>query len=131
MVWAPKYRKRLLVGELKDYLEEIFRGVGERYEMKVEEIGIQKDHVHLFVEIAPRYSVSESVRIFKSITAREIFRRVPEVKKQLWGGEFWTKGYFISTIGIHGNEETIQKYIKEQGTEKEYKIIHKEQLKLF
>jgi len=66
--------------------------------------------------------------VVKSITAREIFRRVPEVKKKLWGGEFWTKGYIIDTVGKHGNEEVIRKYVREQGREEEYRQIHRQQM---
>jgi putative transposase len=70
--------------------------------------------------------------MLKSITAREIFRQHPEVKKQLWGGEFWTDGYYVSTEGKHGNEDTISKYVREQGVEKDYTALHKvQQLALF
>jgi putative transposase len=80
----------------------------------------------------PTYSAKKIIQTIKSITAREIFARVPEVKKQLWGGEFWTDGYYVSTVGQHGNEETIRRYVEEQGIEKEYKQIHyDDQLKLF
>jgi REP element-mobilizing transposase RayT len=72
------------------------------------------------------------VTIMKSITARGIFKKHPEVKKELWGGEFWSDGYFVNTVSKFGDEETIIKYVKEQGTEKEYKILYKtEQLELF
>ena len=77
------------------------------------------------------YSPTKIVRTIKSITAQEIFKRRSEVKKLLWGGEFWSKGNFIATVGRHGNEDTIKKYVKEQGIEKEYKALHKEQLSLF
>ena len=76
------------------------------------------------------YSPTQIVRIVKSITAREIFKRRPEVKEQLWKGEFWTDGYFISTVGKHGNETTINKYVKNQGKEREYTLLHKDQLRL-
>jgi REP element-mobilizing transposase RayT len=66
-----------------------------------------------------------------SITAREIFKRVPKVKKQLWGGEFWSKGYYINTVGQKGNEETIAEYVRNQGREQEYQKLHSEQLTLF
>ena len=77
------------------------------------------------------YSPTQVARIVKSLTAREIFKRVPLVKKQLWGGEFWTKGYFVNTVGQHGNEKTISSYVKNQGREKEYQQLHREQLVLF
>jgi len=71
------------------------------------------------------------IRTVKSITAREIFKLHPEVKQQLWGGEFWTKGYYVNTVGRHGDENTIQHYVKSQRTEKNYKSIHHQQLRLF
>jgi REP element-mobilizing transposase RayT len=77
------------------------------------------------------YSPTQIARIIKSITAREMFKRVPSIKKQLWGGEFWTKGYFVNTVGQKGNEETIATYVRNQGREKEYKKLHREQLTLF
>ena len=86
------------------------------------EIGTDKDHVHFLVQSVPRYSVTKIVTILKSITAKEIFRRCPQVKKKLWGGEFWTDGYFASTVGKHGDEATIGKYVKNQG--QEYQQIH-------
>ena len=95
------------------------------------EIGTDHDHVHFLVQSVPMYSPKKIVHIIKSITAREIFRACPEVKKQLWGGEFWTDGYFISSVGKHGNESVIKKYIQAQGTESEYEQLYEEQLNLF
>lgn len=70
--------------------------------------------------------------MIKSITAKEIFKRAPEVKKQLWGGAFWTEGYFVNTVGRSGNEEAVKNYVRNQGREKEYKQLHREQqLSLF
>jgi hypothetical protein len=70
------------------------------------------------------YSAKKIIQVVKSIAAREIFEKVPEVKKKLWGGEFWTDGYYVSTVGQRGSEETIRKYVQEQGKEKEYKQLH-------
>ena len=78
------------------------------------------------------YSPTKIVTVIKSITAREIFSKNPDVKKQLWGGEFWTDGYFINSVSKHGNEDVISKYVREQGVEKQYKVLHKiVQLSLF
>lgn len=77
------------------------------------------------------YSPKRVVQLIKSITAREIFRRCPEVKKQLWGGEFWTDGYFVSTVGQHSTESIIKQYIQNQGRESEYEQLYEEQLNLF
>lgn len=70
-----------------------------RYQLKFLEIGIDKDHVHFLVQTVPTYSVSRLVAVIKCLTAREIFRRCPQVKRQLWGGELWTDGYFAGTVG--------------------------------
>lgn len=104
--------------------------MAKRYEISFLEIGTDKDHVHFLVQSVPTYSVTKLVRVIKSVTAREIFRSCPEVKKQLWGGEFWSSGYFASTVGKHGDETMIAKYVKGQGGE--YRLLHKgEQLELF
>jgi len=95
------------------------------------EIGTDLDHVHFLIQGVPTMSPKEIIQIIKSITAKEMFKRHPEVKLKLWGGEFWTKGYYVNTVGRHGDENTIQEYVKEQGTEKDYKKLHKQQLRLF
>ncbi len=91
---------------------------------------MDKDHVHFFVQVVPTYSVTKVVTMLKSLTARKVFQRCPQVKKQLWGGEFWSDGYYASTVGQHGNEQMIAKYVKEQG--QTYTQLHKDhQLTLF
>jgi len=98
--------------------------------MKFLEIGTDEDHVHFLVQSVPTYSVTKVVTVIKSISAREIFHRCPQVKRKLWGGEFWTDGYFASTVGKHGSEELIAEYVKKQG--KEYTKLHEDrQLGLF
>jgi putative transposase len=81
--------------------------IEKRYEVKVVEIGVDKDHVHFLVQSVPSYSVTKLVTMLKSLTAREVFKRCPQVKRQLWGGEFWSDGYFASTVGKHGDESMI------------------------
>ena len=105
--------------------------IEKRYEIKFLEIGVDKDHVHFLVQSVPTYSVTSLVKMIKSLTAREIFKRCHHVKKQLWGGEFWSDGYFASTVGKHGDEEVISRYVKEQG--KDYLKLYKQaqQLSLF
>ena len=112
-------------------LKEVCLEIAKRYEIIFVEIGVEKDHVHFLLQSVASYSPTEVVKIVKSITAREIFKRAPGVKRQLWGGEFWTKGYFISTVGRHGNEEAIKNYVKNQGrNEKDYKKLHRQELQL-
>ena len=89
--------------------------------------------MHFLVQAIPIYSPSKVVQLIKSITAKQIFERCPEVKKKLWGGEFWTRGYYIGTTGKHGDEELISNYVRNQGRNpEEYKTIYVDrQLKLF
>lgn len=111
-------------------LREVCLQIAQRYEITFLEIGTDRDHVHFLVQSVPSYSPTKIVRVIKSITAREIFQRVPTVKKQLWGGEFWSDGYFISTVGQHGSEQQIKHYVAKQGREKEYAKLYVQQLKL-
>lgn len=117
--------------EVDEVLKNTCLEIEKRYEIKFIEIGTDKDHVHFLIQSVPMYSAKKIIQAVKSITAREVFAQVPEVKKKLWGGEFWTDGYYVSTVGQKGNEETIRKYVQEQGIEKDYKQLHyDEQLKL-
>jgi REP element-mobilizing transposase RayT len=127
-VCPVKYRKLVITDEIDDFLKKICLGISERYEIVFLEIGAEKDHVHFLIQSVPDYSVKKIIQTIKSITAIQIFKNFPEVKRELWGGEFWTKGYFVSTVGKHGNEEVISKYVKNQGNKiEEYKLIHKEE----
>ena len=131
LVCPAKYRRVVFTEEVDTVLKEICLEIAKRYEVQFLEIGVDRDHVHFLVQSVPMYSPTKVAKIIKSITAREIFVRVPSVKKALWGGEFWTKGYFINTVGKSGNERTISEYVKEQGRAKEYRRLHQEQLNLF
>jgi REP element-mobilizing transposase RayT len=131
IVCPAKYRRAVFTPPVDQKLKEVCLEISKRYEIVFLEIGTDKDHVHFLVQSVPMLSPKRIVQIIKSITAREIFQACPEVKKQLWGGEFWTDGYFVSTVGKHGNEDVIKKYIKNQGAEVEYEQLHKEQLNLF
>ena len=119
IVCPAKYRKAVFTPEVDAKLREICADIALRYEIEFLEIGADSDHVHFLVQSVPSYSPTKIVRTIKSITAKEIFRQMPEVKKQLWGGEFWSDGYFISTVGSHGTEEVLKQYVKEQGKSKE------------
>jgi putative transposase len=131
IVCPAKYRNVVFSEEVDQTLKEVCLEISKRYEIHFLEIGTDGDHVHFLVQSVPTYSPTKIVRTIKSITAREIFRRIPSVKKDLWGGEFWTDGYYISSVGKEGNETVIKTYIQEQGKEDEYKQLHQEQLKLF
>ena len=130
MVFPAKYRRAVFDEEVDHVLKEVCLGIGERYQIKFLEIGTDKDHVHFLVQSVPTYCVTKIVTLIKSLTAREIFKRCPQVKKKLWGGEFWTDGYFASTVGKHGNENVVGDYVKNQG--KKYQKLHQDrQLVLF
>ncbi len=115
LVCPTKYRRAVVTPDVDEKLKEICEQISLRYEIEFLEIGTDSDHVHFLLQSVPTYSPTKIVRTIKSITAKEIFRQMPEVKKQLWGGEFWSDGYYISTIGAHNSEETIKQYIRNQG----------------
>ena len=129
LVVPAKYRKEVLSETVEKTLKEVCVGISERYEIHYVEIGTDEDHVHFLIQSVPGMLLSRIVGITKSITGREIFKRHPEVKKVLWGGHFWTSGYYMNTVGKYGNEKIIQAYVENQG--KKYKRIHRDQLILF
>ena len=129
IVCPAKYRRVVFSKEVDQKLKETCLEISKRYEIHFLEIGTDNDHVHFLVQSVPTYSPKKIVQIIKSITAREIFVACPEVKKKLWGGEFWSDGYFINTVGKHGNEEVIKRYIQNQGKESNYEVLHKSQKK--
>jgi len=130
-VCPAKYRKSVFSIETVDKkLKEVCLEISKRFEIVFLEIGTDKNHAHFLIQSVPIYSPKKIIQIIKSITAREIYKKCPEVKLQLWGGEFRSDGYFVNTIGQFGNEATIKTYIKNQGI-KDYKQIHSQQLSLF
>ena len=106
MVFPAKYRRAVFDGGVDEVVRDVCLEIEKRYQIKFLEIGTDKDHVHFLVQSVPIYSMTKLVTVIKSVTAREVFRLCPQVKKKLWGGEFWTDGYFASTVGKHGNEAT-------------------------
>ncbi|CAN5376408.1 IS200/IS605 family transposase [soil metagenome] len=124
LVFPAKYRRAVFAADVDAVLRDVCLAISERYQMKFLEIGTDKDHVQVLVQAIPTYSVTRLVTVIKSLTAREVFRQCPQVKKQLWGGEFWTDGYFASTVGKHGNEHAIGNYVREQGQEQAYTPLH-------
>lgn len=129
VVCPAKYRRKVFLEDVAKSLKEVCIGIGDRYEVNFVEIGVDEDHVHFLIQSVPMMQPNRIVQIIKSITAREIFKRHPEVRKQLWGGNIWTSGYYVNTVGRYGNEEVIKKYVKEQG--REYHQIYRAQLSLF
>jgi putative transposase len=130
VVCAAKYRRVVFSERVDEVVREACLEIAKRYEIVFLEIGTDKNHVHFLVQSVPTYSPTKIVQTVKSLTARHVFAQAPEVKKQLWGGEFWGKGYFINTVGQHGNEKVIATYIRKQGQETSYKQLHKQPLQL-
>ena len=124
LVFPAKYRRVVFDSDVDKVLRDICLEIEKRYQVKFLEIGTDKDHVHFLVQSIPTYSVTKVVTMIKSLTAREVFTRCPQVKKQLWGGEFWTDGYYATTVGKHGNEAMIGNYVGNQG--KEYHQLHED-----
>ena len=128
LVFPAKYRKKVFDEIVDITLKEICEEISCRYEINFIEIGNDEDHVHFLVQSVPILSLTKIVTIIKSITAREIFKRHPEIKKELWGGSLWTSGFYGNTVGQYANEEIIRKYVKNQG--KGYNKIYQGQLNM-
>ena len=131
-VCPAKYRRVVFSKSVDQTLKEICLDISNRYEIHFLEIGTDNDHVHFLIQSVPTFSATKIVMTIKSITAKQIFKKHPEVKEKLWGGNFWTSGFFVNTVSKFGDESTISKYVKEQGLEQEYTVLHQtDQLALF
>ncbi len=117
LVWIPKYRKNILDKEVSDYLKAIFNKIADEYGFRIDTMEVMEDHVHIFVEVPPRYSPARVVQVMKSISAREVFSKFPELRKQLWAGELWNDGYFVRSVGDKVTADIIRRYIEYQAHE--------------
>jgi putative transposase len=116
IVTPIKYRRGIFEKtDREQALREIIRGLEERYEMWIEQVGIDRNHVHWVVSAAPKYAPSDVVRVIKSVTAQEMFRRCEGLREELWGGELWTDGFYVGTVGERGGREAILRYVAQQG----------------
>lgn len=132
MVTAVKYRKVLLNSEVEACIKETLKGISERYEIIIDEVGFDQNHIHIFCGAAPGIAPLRVISIIKSITARKIFEKFPKLKKEeLWGGEFWSDGKYIGTVGEATSEKTIRNYIRNQSLDKTEGETRMKQLKLF
>jgi len=112
LVWIPKYRKHILAGEVAQYAKGILQRIADEYGFWVDTMEVMEDHVHVFLEAPPRYSPAEVVQIMKSISVRELFRRFPRFREQLWAGELWSDGHFVRSVGDQVTVEVIRRYIE-------------------
>ena len=124
IVWVPKYRFRILEGEIKRLLEEDIKLLCEWKKCEIQEMSVRKDHIHLVLSIPPKVSVSQLMGILKGKLAIKLFKSYPKMKKKpYWGNHFWARGYFVSTVEI--DEDVIKRYVKYQ--EEEGKRIEEQQ----
>lgn len=113
-----KYRKTILDSEVKEIILQILKGFKERFAINIHSVGFDQDHVHILCQFLPKYSGGQVIKLIKSLTGRQVLK-LPQVKKELWGGEFWTDGYYIATVSGKGNRKTIERYIQNQGKKPE------------
>ena len=130
IVCAAKYRKVVMSPAVDEVLKAACLEIAKRWEIWFLEIGVDGDHAHFLVQSVPMYSVTKIVQTLKSVSAREVFAQAPEVKRKLWGGEFWGKGYFVNTVGQQGSEKVIAEYVKRQGEGRNYHQLYKGQMTL-
>ena len=132
-VCPAKYRKKIFTEAVEQSLKQVCAQIQVTYEIKFVEIGADQDHVHFLIQSVPMQSPKRIIQIIKSLTARELLQLHPEITKTLWGGKFWTSGYYVNTVGKHGNEDMIKRYVQNQG--KQYSLLQRndlqEQLPLF
>ncbi len=113
IVFCPKYRYRILSGIVKDVVESDIGLLCEWKGCDIEELSVQADHIHMVVSIPPKVSVSELMGVVKGKLAIKLFKSYPQLKKKpYWGNHFWSRGYFVNTVGI--NEDVIHRYVKYQ-----------------
>lgn len=124
LVCVAKYRRVVFDEAVEAVLGEVCLDIALRYEIEFLEIGLDGDQVHFLVPCVPTYSPTKIVTTIKSVIARQVFARCPGVKKKLWGGEFWSNGYFIASVGQQDSEETVRNYVKQQGQDHNYRQLH-------
>ena len=111
-VWCPKYRRVVLKGNIARYLAKIIYGVAERYDLSIVELAVMPDHVHMFVRIPPKYSVSSIMGYLKGKSSLMIFDRHANLKYKYGNRHFWCRGYYVDTVGK--NAKRIAEYVKNQ-----------------
>ena len=132
MVTAIKYRKALLNKDIERCIKETLKGISERYETLIDEIGFDLNHIHILCGANPSISPMRVWSMIKSITARRIFETFPKLKKEeLWGGAFWSTGKYIGTVGEATNEKVVKRYIRNQSKDRPKAVKRIKQLKFF
>jgi len=129
-VCPAKYRRIVFDNRVDEVLKKACLEISRRYEIYFVEIGTDQDHVHFLIQSVPTYSPTRIIQTVKSITAKIVFAEAPHIKQQLWGGEFWTDGFFVSSVGQKGNEVSVSEYVRNQGKDYIYKQLFRQQLRL-
>ena len=127
LVWAPKYRKGVLRGQLRERIEGLFREIAQEFGFEIDTLEVAGDHVHIFLDFPPRYSIAKVVGILKSVSASQVFEEFPQLRKQLWARELWEDGYFARTVGDNVTAAVIRRYIRqhqgETGRQRQLKLL--------
>ncbi len=121
IVWKVKYSHRVLFGRRAKYLKQIIEDIGERYEYNIEGVGIDNNHIHIFAGAHPAIAPAKMIQVIKSITAREMFKMYPDIKKILWGGALWAIGYYIRTVSDGPIDTVVKRYIEVQDKKNKHK----------
>ena len=130
IVWCPKYRFRIMKGQVGKYLEQRIESLCEWKQVKILELNVMEDHVHMVVTIPPKISISVLMGILKGKTAISLFKNYPALKKKpYWGNHFWSRGYCVSTVGL--DEEKIRRYVKYQEENERLEESHQQEFGLF
>jgi REP element-mobilizing transposase RayT len=124
LVCTVKYRRDVLTEAVTNTLVNVCMEIAETSDIEFLEIGTDVNHVHFLIQTTPSYSIAQYVKLIKGKTANIIFKMNPEIKTKLWGGEFWSDGYWIVTVSKHGSEDVIRNYVKNQGKNK-YDLLYK------
>jgi putative transposase len=124
LVWVPKFRVHILDKEVGGYVKGVFEQIAQEYEFHIDTMEVMEDHVHVFIEAPPRYAPAEVVQIMKSISAREVFKKFPKIRKAMWSGRIWGDGYFVRSVGDKVTSDVIRKYIEYQKQEETSSQLH-------
>ena len=112
LVWCPKYRRRVLVGEVRERVKQLFYQIAEQFELEIDRCEVAEDHIHILLSFPPTYSIAKVVGIIKGISSSKVFEEYPKIKEKLWGGHLWEQGYFVRTVGEHITDGVIKRYIE-------------------
>lgn len=115
LVWVTKYRFRVINQEIEIALKWAIKEICDWKDIKIIEGAVKEEHVHLYLSIPPKHSISDAVKWLKGKSAERLLKKFPVLEKQYWGRHLWARGYFVSTVGI--TDQIIKQYIQKQRDE--------------